>query len=228
MTAKDLLKELESLGNEQTRKTHKRHGVTGKAFGVSYADLGKLQKMFKTNHELASGLWASGIHDARVLATMIADPAQMKAREIDAWAKDLSNYVITDALAGLVSKTSSARKKAEQWAKSKDEWLCSAGWQVIGALARRDPDLPDSYFLSYLATIERDIHSSKNRVRHAMNSALIGFGTRNDALEKRALSVAKAIGKVEVDHGETGCKTPDAAGYIRKTNEQVRAKAAGR
>jgi 3-methyladenine DNA glycosylase AlkD len=228
MKAKDLITELESLGNEQTRKTYKRHGVIGKAFGVSYADLGKLQKKFKTNHELASGLWASDIHDARIFATMIADPSQMKVGEIDAWAKDLSNYVITDALAGLVSKTSSARKKAEQWTKSKDEWLCSAGWQVIGDLARRDPDLPDSYFLPYLATIERDIHSSKNRVRHAMNSALIGLGTRNAALEKRALSVAKAIGKVEVDHGETGCKTPDAAGYIRKTNEHVRAKAAGR
>ncbi len=136
----------------------------------------------------------------------------------------ISNYVITDALADLVSKTSSARKKAEQWTKSKDERLCSAGWQVIGALARRDPDLPDSYFLPYLATIERDIHSSRNRVRHAMNSALIGLGTRDAALEERAMSVAKAIGKVEVDHGETGCKTPDAAGYIHKTNEQVRAK----
>ncbi len=88
MKAKDLITELESLGNEQTRKTYKRHGVIGKASGGSYADLGKLQKKFETNHELASGLWASGIHDARIFATMIADPSQMKVGEIDAWAKD--------------------------------------------------------------------------------------------------------------------------------------------
>jgi len=28
--------------------------------------------------------------------------------------------------------------------------------------------------------------------------------------------MAAAIGKVEVDHGETSCKTPDAVPYIEK------------
>lgn len=64
MTARELLKELETLGNEQTRKTYKRHGVGDNAFGVSYAQLGKLQKKIKTDHELALSLWASGVHDA--------------------------------------------------------------------------------------------------------------------------------------------------------------------
>ena len=31
-----------------------------------------------------------------------------------------------------------------------------------------------------------------------------------------ATAAAKRIGKVDVDHGETGCKTPDAAPYIAK------------
>jgi 3-methyladenine DNA glycosylase AlkD len=146
MTARELLKELETLGNEQTRKTYKRHGVGDDVFGVSYAQLSKLQKRIRTNHELAISLWASGVHDGQIFATMIADPAKMTTSEIDTWAKDLSNYVLT-ALAGLVGKTPSARKKAEQWTKSKDEWLGSAGWQLIGGLARRDLDLPDSYFL---------------------------------------------------------------------------------
>ena len=53
-----------------------------------------------------------------------------------------------------------------------------------------------------------------------MNSALIAIGIRNSALESKALSAAKKIGKVDVDHGETSCKTPDAAKYIRKTVER--------
>ena len=80
--------------------------------------------------------------------------------------------------------------------------------------------LPDEYFERFLSTIERDIHESQNRVRHEMNSALIAIGIRNPALEEKALAAAARIGKVEVDHGETGCKTPDAAGYIRKTLER--------
>lgn len=60
---------------------------------------------------------------------------------------------------------------------------------------------------NYLGTIEKEIHSRKNRVRHAMNGALISIGFRRPSLTKQALAAAKRIGKVEVDHGETGCKT---------------------
>ena len=47
-------------------------------------------------------LWASGNHDARVLATMVADPAQMKSQTLDAWAKDLDSHVVTDAFSGIL------------------------------------------------------------------------------------------------------------------------------
>ena len=226
MDERQVLSELESLGTEQTRKTYQRHGVGEKQFGVSYAGLGKLQKKIKTDHALAQKLWASGNHDAQILATMIADPKDMRSKEIDTWAKSLSNYLITDALSGLVSKTPLAQEKAASWTKSKDEWIGSAGWQIVSGLALRDASLPDSFFQPYLETIEADVHKRKNRVRHAMNGALIGIGSRNSKLEKLALPVAAKIGKVEVDHGDTGCKTPDAASYIRKTVAHKEAKGA--
>ena len=47
MVAKDLLKQFGSLGSEQTRKTFKRHGITGKAFGVGYADLARCKRSSK-------------------------------------------------------------------------------------------------------------------------------------------------------------------------------------
>lgn len=89
----------------------------------------------------------------------------------------------------------------------------------------KDKALPDDFFEPYLEIIARDIHTRQNRVRYSMNTALIGIGTRSDALEKKAIAIAEQIGPVDVDHGETGCKTPDAASYIRKTRERQRAKA---
>jgi hypothetical protein len=41
------------------------------------------------------------------------------------------------------------------------------------------------------------------------------------------MAVAKAIGKVDVDHGETGCVTPDAVGYIAKLVAHKAGKKAG-
>jgi 3-methyladenine DNA glycosylase AlkD len=48
-------------------------------FGVSYAALGKLKKQIKQEHALAEALWETGNHDARVLATMVADPRKADA-----------------------------------------------------------------------------------------------------------------------------------------------------
>jgi hypothetical protein len=88
-----------------------------------------------------------------------------------------------------------------------------------------NPSLEEALFERYLETIETDIHQAKNRTRHAMNSALIAIGLRSTGLRNKALAAAARIGKVEVDHGETGCTTPDAAAYIRKGSARPARKA---
>lgn len=216
MTTETVLAELESLGTEQTRKIYRRHGAGENLYGVSYASFGALKKRIKVDHDLALGLWASGNYDARILATMIADPERVDARLMETWAKDLENYALSDALAGLFGKTKHAKAKAEKWLGAKSEWVARTGWLLVAQLAQNDKELPDDYFERHLEAIERDIHSSRNRVRDAMNSAVIAIGARNAALEAKAIAAAKRIGKVEVDHGETGCKTPDAVEYILK------------
>ncbi|MHC4944519.1 MAG: DNA alkylation repair protein [Planctomycetota bacterium] len=224
MKYEEVMKELKSMGTAQNRKVYGRHGVGGKMFGVSYANLGKLKKKIKTDHELAKRLWKGGNHDARVLATMVADPEQIKSQELEAWSKDLDNYVLTDALASVAGRTAFAKSKLEKWSKSKNEWIGAAGWGLMAGYALYEKDAPDAYFEKHLKTIESDIHTRKNRVRHSMNMALIAMGMRNKKMEKQAIAAAKRIGKVEVDHGETGCKTPDAIAYIKKANARKRTK----
>jgi hypothetical protein len=55
-----------------------------------------------------------------------------------------------------------------------------------------------------------------------MNGALISIGILKPALRKRAIEAAKRIGKVEVDHGETNCKTPNAVSSIEKASQRKR------
>ena len=212
MTKTDAMKQLKAMGKPQNRKLYPRHGVTGEMFGVSYGDLGKLKKQIKTDQRLAEQLWATGNHDARILATMIADPAAMKAATLDEWIKDCDNYVLTDAFARVAGLSPHVKSRADKWMKSKDEWRAAAGWDICAML-----DEADAYFNERLKAIEKDIHDVKNRTRHSMNLALIGIGTRNPKLMKKAMAAAKRIGTVNVDHGETSCKTPAAGPYIEKT-----------
>lgn len=222
MTLRETFSALAAAGTEQTRKTYARHGVNGDMFGVSYATLGKLKRSIKVDQALAEELWGTGNHDARVLATMIADPARTSMRLLSKWARDLDNSVLAGALSGLASQTASAQACFEQWSRSKDDFTSAAAWSLVASMAVADQVVPDAFFESQLKFIEKQIHTSKNRTRYSMNGALIAIGTRNPNLEKKALEVAQRIGKVEVDHGDTNCQTPDAAAYIRKTNARKR------
>lgn len=226
MTLDEVMRELESRGTEQNRKTYARHGVGPNMFGVSYANLGALKKRLKTDHALALALWETGNHDARILATMIAAPQKMDRAALEGWASALDNHTLTDAWVGVAAKTADARALAETWTASDNEMLGRAGWGLVAQLAMHDTALADDAFLPYLAAIERGIHTRPNRTREAMNNALIAIGSRNDALEAQALAAAARIGKVTVDHGDTSCKTPDAAAYIRKTRARQQARQA--
>ncbi len=224
MTKTQALNALKAMGTAQNRKVYARHGVGTNQYGVSYANQKKLAKEIKTDHRLAHQLWASGNHDARVLAAMIADPRKATLRELEAWAKGLENYVQTDSFSGFAAKTPHARRIFDKWSASKDEWKGAAAWTVLTSLAMRDSELPDAFLAKQIGVIERGIHTARNRTRYAMNNALIAIGMRNPELQRQATTAAKRIGVVEVDHGETGCKTPDAVAYIKKAVARKRAR----
>ena len=220
MTVQEVLRELESLGTAQNRKIYRRHGACENLYGVSFANLRKMAKQLKVDHALAQQLWTTRNHEAQLLASMIADPVTVEESLVDRWISELADRIVTSEFTDFVSKTRFFQAKTEEWLDSEDEWIGRAGWQLLALLAMSDIELADSYFENHLEIIERGIHTQKNMVRDAMNSALIAIGIRNPALERKALSAAKTIGKVEVDHGETSCKTPDAADYIRRTVER--------
>jgi 3-methyladenine DNA glycosylase AlkD len=217
MNLRQVTAELKKRGTAQNRKIYGRHGVREPMYGVSFAHLKDLVKRIGVDHPLALGLWSSGNHDARVLATMVADPEAFRAVQLEGWVRDLDNYVVADALSGLVARTRFARSKAEKWSKSRREFIGATGYNLLTFLAMRDETLPDGYFVPIVERIETQIHQRANRMRHAMNQTLIAIGVRNAALRKQALAAARRMGKVEVDHGETSCKTPDAAACIART-----------
>lgn len=216
MTPAETLQQLAAAGTAQTRKTYARHGIGPNMFGVSYATLGKLTRAIKRDHALALGLWASGNHDARVLATMIADPAQATAAQLHGWAAACENCALAGAVATFTATAPGGAELAAEWCADHREFVTVAGWDVVAKLALAS-SLPDAQFAAWLKTIEREIHAAPNYVRHVMNRAVIAIGVRNSKLERLAVAAAKRIGKVEVDHGDTNCKTPDAVAYIAKT-----------
>jgi 3-methyladenine DNA glycosylase AlkD len=218
MTLEQTMAALKKAGSEQTRKTYTRHGAAEPMFGVSFAVLKDMTKKIDVDHELALALWDTKNFDARNLAVKIVDPAKMTPADLDKWARETSMSKMCGGYVGMLAGESPhATKKLDSWLAAKDPQLRAAGRSLLGFLAQRDETIPDAFFEKRLAEIERTIHSAPNDEREGKNMLVILIGLRNAALRKAATAAAKRIGKVEIDHGDTDCKTPDAAEYIEKT-----------
>lgn len=215
MDAKQAIEWLRKKGKATTAATYRRHGATGEVLGVSYADMGALVKTLGTNHDLALELWKSGVHEARIVASKIADGAAMTRAQVEAWIKDSTNHVLGEAIAEAAAKTKDAAALARSWMDAKSDAVCATGWTLMARIATAG-GLTVTDAAKYLDRVRATIHSAQNRTRHAMNSVMIAIGGSMAELRAQALVAAKAVGRVDVDHGDTACETPDAHAYIQK------------
>ncbi|MEW6554425.1 MAG: DNA alkylation repair protein [Actinomycetota bacterium] len=215
-TAREMMKELMVWTSPQNVKVYRRHGAGDDLFGVSFADLRKLARRIRTDHVLALELWESGNVDARLLAAMIADPGELTPATLDSWIDDVDYYAISDELAELISRSPLALETVRRFTASPGEYRRACGYAALAAALKNGVDIPDDECRGYLRIIEEEIHASPNRARYSMNSAVIAIGVFKPALTADAKAAAARIGKVVVDHGDTVCRTPDAATYIEK------------
>ncbi len=223
MDYQEIYQELEKLGTAQNRKIYKRHGAGDNLFGVSFGNLRALKKKVFSpdgkkgiHHEIARKLWKTGNIDAQTFATMIADPQQVTEAELDAWVQDIHYYALADAFTQLAGSSPVAQQKMEVWILSDKEFVRRVGYGILSLMAREKETLTNDFFAPYIRKIENELQQSPNRAKEAMNNCLIAIGARNQVLRERVLEAAKQIGEVEIDHGETSCKTFIIEEYLDK------------
>jgi 3-methyladenine DNA glycosylase AlkD len=156
----------------------KRYGIVTKAevYGVSVATLRAMAKKIGYNHDLAEKLWATGNHDARMLATMIDDPADVTPAQMERWVKDCDNWGLVDtACFHYWDRTPHAFDKIEKWAKAKDEFVKRAAFALLASCALHKQGT-DEQMLRGLELIEREACDDRNFVKKAVNWALRAIG----------------------------------------------------
>lgn len=218
-TVEQVMSALEKKGSAQTRKTMLRHGAPDNIYGVKVADLKTIAKKIKGKQELALELYETGNYDAQYLAGLVADGAKMTKRQLDAWAKSATCAMISEyTVAWVASESRHGRDQAIKWMKSKRESIASSGWNTYASLvsSRDDNELDLAEVKELLKRVAEEIEEAPNKVRYVMNGFVIAVGCYCKPLLKDAKRVAKRIGSVSVDMGETACKVPNATDYIKK------------
>lgn len=194
-----ILAELRSLSNEANRKGMARFGIASeKAFGVKHTELKAIARQYRRDHDLAAELWASGYHEARLLATIIDDPKQVTEAQAEAWVKDINSWDICDGFTGsLIDRTPFAYKKAIAWAKRKDEFVRRAGFALMAWLPVHDKKASDGKFDPFFPLIVEYSTDERNFVKKAVNWALRQLGKRNRALNRKAIQTARQMANID-------------------------------
>ena len=219
MTTEEILKELQAYGDENTKRTLERHGAKEPFFGVKVADLKKVLKKTKKNHELSLELYNTGNTDAMYLAGLMADEKQITKKQLEEWADKAYWYYLSEyAVPWVASETDYGFELGLEWIESDQERIASAGWATLACYAgvNNDEQLDIAIYEQLLERIGNEIHSAQNRVRYVMNGFVISVGTYIAALTEKSKEIATKIGKVEVEMGGTACKVPLAEDYIKK------------
>jgi 3-methyladenine DNA glycosylase AlkD len=197
MTYEEILREMKSHANSANVEGMARFGINPEGtLGLSMPFLRRTAKRIGTDHALAGRLWASGIHEARILAALVDDPAQVNPAQMERWVRDFDSWDVCDQVcANLFDRTKYARRKAVAWARKNPEYERRAGFALMAALAWHDKAAQDDVFLEFLAVIEHYAFDQRNFVKKAVNWALRNIGKRNRRLNKAAVACARRIAK---------------------------------
>lgn len=200
MTAtSEILKRLRSAGSAANVAGMARYGIRpAKAYGVATPVIRSIARELGRNTNLASALWSTNVLEARILATMIADPAEIPEEEVERWVREFDCWSVCDsACIGLLWRTPFAWRKVREWSLRQPEYERRAAFALLAGLAVHDKKATDKQFRAALRLIARAAADERNFVKKAVNWALRQIGKRNSELREAAIQIAESLIRTE-------------------------------
>lgn len=190
-----LLYKLEALADPETAAGMAKFGINSEnIYGVSVKDLRILAKETVHDHRLAQQLWDTGIHEARILASMIDNPREVTKEQMESWAAHFDSWDICDQCCNnLFRKTPHAWEKAVDWSLREEEFIKRGAFVLIAVLAVHDKHAKDSDFEAMFPLILREAADDRNLVKKAVNWALRQIGKRNARLNGLSIRLAQDL-----------------------------------
>ena len=194
-TKASVLRELKALADPNVRAKMAYFGVdVPTAHGISAPVLHRFAKKIGRDHQLAQRLWKSGIHEARILATLIGESEKVTAAEMERWVRDFDSWDVVDAACCyLYAGAGPAWSKATAWSRRREEFAKRASFSLVAYLSYKDKVAADARFTRFLRVIEREAYDERNFVKKAVNWALRNIGKRNVRLNREAIRTAERI-----------------------------------
>ncbi len=193
--AQQILAELKEVSVPENRAGMARFGIdVSKALGVSMPNIRQIAQTTVRDHTLALALWQTDIHEARILACLVDEPAKVTRAQMDKWVADFQSWDVCDQVCGnLFDRLPMAEAALQDWCKDEREFVRRAGFAMIAWRAVHLKKEPDTTYLDYFPLIRAGAGDNRNFVRKAVNWALRQIGKRNAELYHPALDLAREL-----------------------------------
>jgi 3-methyladenine DNA glycosylase AlkD len=195
MHLSEALKLLKSKADANRISSMAKFAIQGEnVIGVTMPETRAIAKQIGKNHQLSIELWTTEFHEARILATIIAEPKMCTSQLMDSWTHDFATWDLCDqACTNLFIKTPYANDKVLEYVLSENEFVKRTAFSLIAFMACHYKKHPDSFFMPYLQLIQDHATDDRNFVKKAVNWALRGIGKRNKRMCDAALETANDL-----------------------------------
>jgi 3-methyladenine DNA glycosylase AlkD len=215
MTVKEILADLESMGDVARRAHNTRAGAPDNQFGVKLGDIRAVAKKLKTDHELALKLWETGNVEAQLLATLIIKPGSLSGGELDRLVRSVMYAQVAEWLQSyVVAQHPDKEALRQKWMTAKDPWAARAGWALTASRVSKDAQGID--LTALLDRIEAELPKAKPEVQWTMNNTLAAIGIHHAQLRKRAIAIGERIGLYRDWPVSKGCTPPYVPVWIEE------------
>ena len=196
MKAADIIARLKSLSDPVNASGMVRYGINpkGNLLGISMPQLRAMAKEIGKDHELALLLWDCGIHEARILTSLVDNHREVLPEQMEEWASGLDSWDVCDQVcSNLFQKTPYALQKTLDWGKREEVFVKRAGFVLMARIAIADKKAPDELFEQFYPLIMSESGDDRPMVRKAVNWAIRQIGKRNLNLNRRAIELSLEI-----------------------------------
>jgi 3-methyladenine DNA glycosylase AlkD len=196
-TLKTALAALQEAGSKKHADGMQRFGIGNvTTFGVPMAAIQKLGKTIGKDHGLAVELWGSGIYDARMLASYVAEAEKVTSAEMDAWCAAFDNWAVCDTVCfALWDRVPLAWAKIDAWAKRDEQFVKRAAFALLASVALHDKGEIEDKCAKAIVTCEKAAKDARNFVKKGVSWALRTIGSRSSALREKVIASGKKLAR---------------------------------
>jgi 3-methyladenine DNA glycosylase AlkD len=197
VTADEVLARLRALAVPERLPGMARYGIeTDRAYGVTVPELRRVAREIGRDHALAAQLWDTGVHEARILASLVDDPSLVEGAQFERWAAGFASWDLCDQVCqNLFRHAAPAWTKAAEWIRRPEEFVKRAGFTLVAGLAVADKKADDERFTALLPDLAAAADDDRPLVRKGASWALRAIGKRGPGLHAGAIDTAVELGR---------------------------------